>query len=363
MFSPFVVQLDGGDGWKSLVPKVDLEPFECVLEAKHCPVFQGEKFSGVGVCFASGSFLLCLSSDEDEAMEFAVELCSRRFSSLLSLLSLLSLSTSRLGLSALLLLPISRSDDSTSSSPGFVTVAVRCGSGAGRLWTLENGAAHEHLEHVPKRRAGRERVWLSVSAAAQQPFLFLCSPELVLQNFAETLVEASRERDVLAHLLASSNDGFGGGATMLCSGAPQGKHHVLGEFLVAHALTKAARPRSALQTCKESLRSPLGLNNPLAVSLTETASQMVLTCQTLSSGTLAVTSDGRSVTITMSFPEDGALYAQKQSGIGESEFYGPIIRIVHLPVLVDAQSKILVYDRNDGIVTVKYDIVRSENDE
>jgi hypothetical protein len=357
-----VLHVDG-DGWKSLVPKqVLLQAFGEAAEGRQTNVCAGEKLCGAGVALSRAS-VVCVASEEDEALEFCADVAaSNSPSSLLELCERVAqcLAQSRASVCALICAARREQD-------GFVVLAVRSGSLAGRMWMLDD-SARELLENVP-RRMGRmvsSGMWMSFCLMERQPTLFVCSPELVFAtgDFGSVLQEAAKERDPMGHFLASSNDGFGGGATIVLwrpdSWASASPHHEFHEFVVAHAVTRAARARTVAQQCDGALRV-MGVNTPLAIGLSQTSSQLVLMCQTLSSGTLAVSSsDGASLNVSMTFPDEQQVAVPRSTSsnsLGEAEFYGPVSRVVDLPLKIDAESKILVYDRNDGIVTVKYDIV------
>jgi hypothetical protein len=280
---------------------------------------------------------LCLTrGSESDAMEFCVEVCLRKCASLAELCEEIAGRAALIEVTAFVCVR---------ETNGFVVLGVRSGRSAGRLWSVSaGGRVAEHLEDQQKRRAGsalvRQRVFISVDSMTEPPLLFVGSSELSVSDFAATLGEAyaEKEKDVFAHILAASNDGFGGGCTMLCCNLREKEERLLNPsvptFVASLSFNRASAAVTSFQSCSSEFRAAAGFNVPLAVSISETAAQIVIMCQTLSSSTLSVTSDGRSVVITMTFPDEGAVDIAGGGAIviGEAEFFGPIVREVALPV-------------------------------
>ena len=90
--------------------------------------------------------------------------------------------------------------------------------------------------------------------------------------------------------------------------------------------------------------------------------ELIITVQTLSSAVLTCScdADGRTVHLTMEFPDEPKILrlAQEAENVsGAAEFFGPLRRSVVLPEdeRVDPDSKMIVHDRADGIVTIRFD--------
>lgn len=104
------------------------------------------------------------------------------------------------------------------------------------------------------------------------------------------------------------------------------------------------------------------LNSPICVSVGYTKQQVILTVQLLSfaSVTCTCSENGRTVSISMLFPDEPKLLKLATDALvvaGASEFFGPVKRDILLPenIAVDPYSKVMVYDRSDGIVTARFD--------
>ena len=200
--------------------------------------------------------------------------------------------------------------------------------------------------------------------------LFAASRELRVAGaggVGEALLAAEKDSDLLGALAAASADGFGCGAAMAVCRFP-GDADSVGPASETAAgrlalVAGAVNPVVFRQSVGPSpLPMALGCNVPLTVSVAQTAGQIIIMCQTLSSSTLSVAASANQVVITMTFPEEAKIQAELDADpscvvLGAQEFFGPVVRTVALPVQIDPTSKIMVYDRNDGIVSIRYDVV------
>ena len=70
--------------------------------------------------------------------------------------------------------------------------------------------------------------------------------------------------------------------------------------------------------------------------------------------------DGTALSLSMSFPEEAKIEkvaSESELVMGYDEFFAPIVRAVSFPdgIVVDPSSKMMVYDRADGIVSIKFE--------
>ncbi len=369
-----LVQVDDGASrdWASRLPDAPLLAWR-VVEAEEVAVWPGEGSVARGV--RCGTFaVLCLSGSDSDATAMCVELCLRPCASLRELALLAHEKAAALCVSALVA--------ARSEGGEWLLLAVRSVSFDGcRLWSVAGEAAAEHLPtaQLPKRRGvmglrrGRGAVFVSCTVVRHPDvLLFGSGPELAFpQDFGATLKAAAHEDDVLGHLAASSTDGFGGGAVMLCCEVVGCKRMVTLSRRSCPLVLDYVRARA--EACASSVtlfaqsaaapKAPFALhgNVPLAVSIAQTATQLIIMCQTLSSATLNVSAGEQHVAITMTFPDEPRIRAEMGEGdcvaMGAAEFFGPVTRTVALPAAIDPESKIMVYDRTDGIVNIKYDLL------
>ena len=108
-------------------------------------------------------------------------------------------------------------------------------------------------------------------------------------------------------------------------------------------------------------------NVPIAITVGTTATHVMVMCQSLSFATISCSAndDGTALSIVMTFPQSDSedriqknLQSQEVlSVIGASEFFGPMTRTVRFKdgIKVDPTSKMMLYDRSDGIVTMKFE--------
>jgi hypothetical protein len=132
---------------------------------------------------------------------------------------------------------------------------------------------------------------------------------------------------------------------------------------------------------QDSLRQRVKLVNvPIALSIGQTPTQVICMVQTLSGASLSVvkslfvlfltfssffswqvpSEDGTRMSLSMSFPEEPKIEKAAAEGDmveGFDEFFSPIVRSIVFPdgIKVDPSSKMMVYDRADGIVTIKFE--------
>jgi hypothetical protein len=247
------------------------------------------------------------------------------------------------------------------------------------LWSVTKEESVELLSstQLPRRRGvmglRRGRGAVLVACAKRQrapPLLLACGSEMAFPgDHGAALQSAIDEKSVAGHLAAISTDGFGGGATVMAcelSESSSPPPRVPCALLLAHLASLAETDASAMTFFAQSdapLAPPFAPhgNVPLTISVAQTAQQLIVMCQTLASSTLSVTAEERFLDITMAFPDEPKIRAEANEPdvvvMGAAEFFGPVTRRVMLPVAIDPESKIMVYDRTDGIVTIKYDLL------
>ena len=369
-----LVQVDEGCGleWAKRLPEARLSPWRAA-EATVVAAWPG-KLAGCGLRCGSLA-VLSLSGAEGEAAAACAELCLRQCATLRELAQAAREVVVATGAAALLAAAQCEGGE-------WAVLAVRSAAlvESFRLWRVSSEGSLELLPaaQLPRRRGvmglrrGRGAVLVGCSVAAGSgPWLLLATGgELAFPgDHGAALRSALGEKSVAGHLAAISSDGFGGGATMVAcelSGqvpaVPPQPCALLLAHLAAQATARAAAPCFFAQSDAPP-EPPFALhtNVPLTISIAQTATQLIIMCQTLSSSTLSVAAEARAVDITMAFPDEPRIRAELAEpdavALGAAEFFGPVTRRVALPVAIDPESKIMVYDRNDGIVNIKYDLL------